>query len=261
MSSVALAKEDTGKVFLFTNLASLTRMRDSRSRGARISPRKRRMDSGSSVRDAPTTLSGALKEIGPGLIVAGSIVGSGELIATTLTGAEAGFWLLWLILIGCTVKVFAQLELGRFTLTTGHTTLAGLSRLPGAAPAGLHWVVWLWLASFVFTVGQAGGIVGAVGQSITMSVPLTASGEAFDNAANERVKAQIARVQEGAAGEDDQDNNGGSPPVESLHSGLDVYYWAFLITVITAALLYFGRYNLIEKTVMALVAGFTFHLI
>ena len=57
------------------------------------------MDSNSSVRDAPQTVLGTLKELGPGLIIAGSIVGSGELIATTLTGAEAGFWLMWLILI------------------------------------------------------------------------------------------------------------------------------------------------------------------
>ena len=36
---------------------------------------------------------------GPGMILAGSIVGSGELIATTRTGAEAHFDFLWLIII------------------------------------------------------------------------------------------------------------------------------------------------------------------
>ena len=55
------------------------------------------------------------------MIVAGSIVGSGELIATTKTGAEAGFTLLWLILIGCVVKVFVQVELGRRAVITGET--------------------------------------------------------------------------------------------------------------------------------------------
>ncbi len=34
----------------------------------------------------PTTLAGVLRRLGPGLIIAGSIVGSGELIATTKTG-------------------------------------------------------------------------------------------------------------------------------------------------------------------------------
>ena len=45
----------------------------------------------SEIRPAPTTKLGILRNIGPGMILAGSIVGSGELIATTSTGAEAGF--------------------------------------------------------------------------------------------------------------------------------------------------------------------------
>ena len=69
------------------------------------------------IEDAPTTVWGILRRIGPGLIVAGSIVGSGELIATTVTGAQAGFWLLWLIIIGCVIKVFVQVELGRYAIT------------------------------------------------------------------------------------------------------------------------------------------------
>ena len=60
------------------------------------------------IKDPPNTIPGILRQLGPGLIVAGSIVGSGELIATTVTGAKAGFWLLWLILIGCVIKVFVQ---------------------------------------------------------------------------------------------------------------------------------------------------------
>ena len=53
----------------------------------------------------------------PGLVIAGSIVGSGELIATTATGAEAGFWLLWLIIVGCVIKVFVQVEFNQQTYT------------------------------------------------------------------------------------------------------------------------------------------------
>ena len=83
------------------------------------------------TREAPTDLIEILKELGPGLIIAGSIVGSGELIATTLMGATCGFWLMWLIIIGCVIKVFTQLEIGRYTVLTGRTTLEGLSTLPG----------------------------------------------------------------------------------------------------------------------------------
>ena len=65
----------------------------------------------------PTTLGQTLRKLGPGIIIAGSIVGSGELIATTKVGAEAGFFLLWLIVVGCVIKVFAQIEMGRYTIT------------------------------------------------------------------------------------------------------------------------------------------------
>ncbi|MBN8733343.1 MAG: hypothetical protein J0L64_22605, partial [Acidobacteria bacterium] len=40
-----------------------------------------------------------LRRIGPGMILAASIVGSGELIATTTLGAEVGYVCLWVILL------------------------------------------------------------------------------------------------------------------------------------------------------------------
>ena len=40
--------------------------------------------------EPPSDLLGIMKRLGPGLIIAGGIVGSGELIATTKTGAQAG---------------------------------------------------------------------------------------------------------------------------------------------------------------------------
>ena len=63
--------------------------------------------------DAPTDCRGILKHLGPGLIVTACIVGSGELIATPKVGADHGFSLLWFIIIGCIIKVFVQVELGR----------------------------------------------------------------------------------------------------------------------------------------------------
>ena len=60
------------------------------------------------IKDPPQTIGGIIRHLGPGLIIAGSIVGSGELIATTIVGAEAGFWLLWIIIIGCVIKVLTR---------------------------------------------------------------------------------------------------------------------------------------------------------
>ena len=60
----------------------------------------------SQIQDAPTDFKGILKQLGPGLIVSANIVGSGELIVTTMLGADVGFILLWFIIFGCAIKVF-----------------------------------------------------------------------------------------------------------------------------------------------------------
>lgn len=126
---------------------------------------------GDGVAEAPTRPLAILKKLGPGLIIAGSIVGSGELIATTKVGAEAGISLLWLIIIGCVIKVFVQVELGRFSISHGETTLAALNRVPGKiGPA--NWIVWFWLAMMAVGLAQLGGIVGGVGQSLALAWPI-----------------------------------------------------------------------------------------
>lgn len=122
--------------------------------------------------EPPTKLGGILKRIGPGLIIAGSIVGSGELIATTKTGAQAGILLLWLIIIGCLIKVFVQIELGRYTIGHGETTLAALDQVPGPRYR-VGWIVWFWLLMMLLGIGQLGGIVGGVGQAAALAMPVT----------------------------------------------------------------------------------------
>src|SRR4051812_24429375 len=81
--------------------------------------------------EPPQSLWAALRKIGPGIILAGSIVGSGELLLTTSLGAKWGFAFLWLILFSCVVKVFVQIELGRHAISSGKPTLGALNELPG----------------------------------------------------------------------------------------------------------------------------------
>ena len=122
--------------------------------------------------EPPTDFIGIVKRLGPGLIIAGSIVGSGELIATTKTGAQAGITLLWLVIIGCLIKVFVQIELGRYTINHGETTLAALNRVPGPR-LRVNWIVWYWLIMVLVGLGQLGGIVGGVGQALALGFPMT----------------------------------------------------------------------------------------
>lgn len=109
----------------------------------------------------PRTVGGTLRQLGPGLIVSAVIVGAGELIVTPKLGAEEGFRLLWFIVLGCLVKVFVQIELGRRAVLSGQTTLTSLNQLPGPRFV-VSWVLWLWLVMYLGLVFQVAGIVGGV---------------------------------------------------------------------------------------------------
>lgn len=116
----------------------------------------------SAPRDPPRTLGAILRSIGPGLIVTANIVGTGELIMTTRLGAQAGFTLLWFILLGCFIKVFVQVEWGRYTILTGRSSLQALNELPGPR-LRVSWAVWLWFGMFVGTFFQLSGMLTALG--------------------------------------------------------------------------------------------------
>src|SRR6201992_2613049 len=122
------------------------------------------------IKEPPHSLFESMKQIGPGLILAASIVGTGELINTTSLGAKAGFSLLWLIVLSCVIKVFVQVELGRYAITHGKTTLAAFDTLPGPR-AGVSWLCWLWLLMTVTTQAQAAAMEGTVGQAAHMAFP------------------------------------------------------------------------------------------
>jgi Mn2+/Fe2+ NRAMP family transporter len=126
----------------------------------------------SDIQEPPTSFGGIFRKLGPGLIIAASIVGSGELIATTKTGAQAGISLLWLIVVGCVIKVFVQIELGRVAISQGETTLTSLNRIPGPRLV-VSWIIWYWLIMMIVGFGQLGGIIGGVGQALALARPLT----------------------------------------------------------------------------------------
>lgn len=119
------------------------------------------------IEDPPASLMKAMTKIGPGLILAASIVGTGELIATTALGAKQGFVLLWLILVSCVIKVFVQVEMGRYAITRGKTSLGAIDTLPGPR-LGASWLAWLWLFMMLATNGQLAAMEGLVGEAAVM---------------------------------------------------------------------------------------------
>jgi manganese transport protein len=117
---------------------------------------------------APEKFLERLKFIGPGIVVSASIVGGGELIATTTLGARAGFVTLWAILVSCIVKIILQLEMGKVSITTGKPTISFWDTLPRLIA---NWAVWLWGIFLLFKIFQMGGVIGATGLTVNIAFP------------------------------------------------------------------------------------------
>ncbi|HJS56394.1 MAG TPA: Nramp family divalent metal transporter [Chitinophagaceae bacterium] len=114
----------------------------------------------STIKEPPASLRKKIRFLGPGFILSASIVGSGELIATTVLGARAGFIAFWVIIISCLIKVAVQLEFGKQAILTGETVMQSFNKLPGIRPGNVSWAVW---TAFILTslkVIQLGGMVG-----------------------------------------------------------------------------------------------------
>jgi manganese transport protein len=123
------------------------------------------------ITEAPTTLRAILKRIGPGLILSASIVGSGELIATTTLGAEVGYVALWVILLSCFIKPAVQSEIGRYVIATGETGAEGFNHVPGPRLFGANWIVWSWAIMVLVTWFQIGAMFGGVAQVLNQIAP------------------------------------------------------------------------------------------
>src|SRR5213593_2906523 len=122
------------------------------------------------IAEPPKTFTAIFRRIGPGLILAGSIVGSGELIATTVLGAENGYTLLWLIIVSCVIKTVVQEELGRYAIGSGETTLEAFDHTPGPR-LKVSWLVWMWAFMVMFTLMQIGAMLGGISEILNRVVP------------------------------------------------------------------------------------------
>jgi manganese transport protein len=183
------------------------------------------------VEDPPKTLWAALRKIGPGIILAGTIVGSGELILTTSLGARFGFVFMWLILFSCVIKVFVQIELGRYAISSGMPTLGALNSLPGRTTFG-HPLIWWWLIMMFFTTFQLGGMTSGIGQAFNLAFPAVAAS----------TSDALASV---------------SPSLAEFVRTTPAFPWAVLICLTTMALIYGGGYRRIERLTTAIVIGVT----
>ncbi len=182
------------------------------------------------IQDPPTSFFSAMRMIGPGIILAGTIVGSGELLLTTALGAKTGFIFLWLILFSCVIKVFVQIEIGRHAISSGQPTLGALNALSGPR-FGAHWLVWWWLFMMLATVFQLGAMTGTVGQSLNLAFPVVSQNLESSLQSSSWLGSALAKRPE--------------------------LPWAFLTCIIAIGLLWSGSYKRIEIVTTAIVIGVT----
>lgn len=107
-----------------------------------------------------------LRLIGPGLAVAATGVGAGDLLAAMLAGASFGATLLWVIVLGATLKLALNEGVARWQLATGTTLIDGWdAHLGRAFKTGFL----VYLVGWSFIV--AGGLMSACGVAAHALVP------------------------------------------------------------------------------------------
>ena len=99
-----------------------------------------------------------LKLAGPGLVVAATGIGSGDVVSATVGGARYGVVLLWAILAGAFFKFVLQEGIARWQLATGKTAVEGWAdHLP-------RWVTWYFgIYLVIWTVAVSASLTNATG--------------------------------------------------------------------------------------------------
>ena len=100
----------------------------------------------------------SFKDIGPGLVIAATGLGAGDLIAASVAGARFGTTILWAAVVGAIMKYAMNEGLTRWQLATGSTLLEGwVQRLPKFI--SLYFFIYLLLWSFIV----AGALIAGTG--------------------------------------------------------------------------------------------------
>ena len=226
-----------------------------------------------------------LRYLGPGLILVGSIVGSGELIMTTKLGAQGGFAFLWFVLLSCVIKTVVQAELGRHVISSGETILVMFNKLPGPRGRRPSWLCLEWLLIVVVSTylglglwswNLAAGIgAGGLAASVLSIWIVAALLLAMRSRQREMVQTSDAQsrpmlgwflwlylacqlvmfISVGAV-------MGGAGQAlalgfENVLGTTDAKLWTAGIAVVCGALLFVGRYKMLERVSLVMVLVFT----
>ena len=113
---------------------------------------------------------GLRRLVGPGLMVAATGVGAGDLAAATLGGANFGLLLIWAVVLGAAFKFVLNEGLGRWQLATDTTLVEGWAEhLPRWVKAyfGVYLVLWTISVSAAMASACGLGISNLTGGAVS----------------------------------------------------------------------------------------------
>jgi len=108
-----------------------------------------------------------LKSIGPGIVVAATGIGAGDMIAATVGGAKYGYVILWAVVLGGVLKYVLNEGVGRWQLVTGTTiTEAWQKHLP-------RFFSWYFLVYLIlWTIIVSAALIAATGLAAHSLFPI-----------------------------------------------------------------------------------------
>ncbi|AKH68445.1 Mn2+/Fe2- transporter, NRAMP family [Spongiibacter sp. IMCC21906] len=92
----------------------------------------------------------ALRQIGPGIVIAATGLGAGDMVTAAASGAEFGSLLLWAVIAGAIIKLALNEGLARWQLSAGSSLLSGWNRFLPRWVAGyffIYLIIWSFLVA------------------------------------------------------------------------------------------------------------------
>lgn len=129
----------------------------------------------------PSSRTALFRTLLPGLLVAATGVGAGDLATASLVGSKLGVAVLWAVVAGAFFKFVLTEGLGRWQLATGTTFLEGCAKHMGRPFLAAFFV---YLLPWSFVVGSA--MMGACGVTMHALIPI------FDEASTGKIFFGIA---------------------------------------------------------------------
>lgn len=119
---------------------------------------------------APSTFWGRIRNIGPGMLVAGAFIGTGTITTSIVAGTEKGYTLLWAsVTVAVILVIILQEMTARLALSSGEP-LAGMIRSRLGLWASLIAVGAIAVGNAIYSVGNLNGVALAFG-GVSSSIP------------------------------------------------------------------------------------------